>query len=83
MFYSEILRAQRSKSLNLKQGQMTVIEVIRKFEKLERLCAFRKLDGEERTCKILERFHPDITIFIETGGQPTTVARCYERALCA
>ena len=70
-------------SINLKQGQMTVTEVIRKFEKLERLCAFRKLDGEEITRKILERFHPDITIFVEIGGQSTTMDICYERALHA
>ena len=60
-----------------------MIEAIRKFEKLERLCAFHKLDGEERTRKIMERFHLNITIFVETDGQPTTVARCYERALRA
>ena len=60
-----------------------MIEAIRKFEKLERLCAFLEFDEEGRIRERLERFHPDITIFVETGGQPTIVARCYERAFHA
>ena len=62
---------------------MTVTEAIRRFERLEKLRPFCKLDGEERNREMLKRFHTDITIFVETGEQPTTVARCYERALCA
>ena len=62
---------------------MTVIEAIKKFERLERLCLFLKLDEEERIRKMLEMFHPDITIFVETGGQHTTVAKFIERALRA
>ena len=75
--------AQRSEFLNLKQGKMTVTKAIRRFERLEKLRPFCKLDEEERNHEMLERFHPDITIFVEIGGQPTTVARCYERALRA
>ena len=67
----------------MKQGQMTVTKAIRKFERLERLCCFLKLDEEERIRKMLEMFRPNIAIFIETGRQPMTVAKCYERALCA
>ena len=82
MFYSEkSLRAQRSEFLNLKQGKMTVIVAIRNFERLERLCVFLKHDEEGRIRKMLERFHPDITIFVATSRQPTTMVECYEKAL--
>ena len=74
--------AQRSESLNRKQGQ-TVTEAIRKLEWLESLCRFLKLDGEERNREMLERFYPDITIFVKIGGRPTIMARCYEGALRA
>ena len=68
--------------LNLKQRQMTVIKAIKKFERLERLRAFPKLDEGERIRKMMEMFHPDITIFIEIGRQPTTMVECYEKVLC-
>ena len=32
---------------------------------------------------MLETFRPDITIFAETSGQPTSMVECYERALRA
>ena len=32
---------------------------------------------------MLETYRHDIAIFVEASGQPTTVAECYERALCA
>ena len=54
-----------------------------KVRKVREVMCFLKLNEEERICKMMEMFCLDITIFIETGGQPTTVARCYERALCA
>ena len=58
-------------------------KAIRRFERLEKLCPFCKLDREERNREMLKRFHLDITIFVETGGQPTTVAKCHGRALRA
>ena len=58
-------------------------KAIRKFERLERLCPFFKLDEEERIRKTLEMFHCDIAIFVEIGKQPTMVIECYERALRA
>ena len=69
--------------LNLKQGQMTVAETVRKFERLEMLCGFLQLSEGERISRMLEMFLPEIAIFVEAGGQPATVAKCYERALCA
>ena len=69
--------------LNLKQGQMTVAETVRKFERLERLCQFLQLSEEERIRRMLETFRPEIAIFVETDGLPATMAECYERVLCA
>ena len=82
-FNSEIVRAQQTKFFNLKQGQMTVAEIVRKFERLERLCQFLQLSEGERICRMLEMFRPEIAIFVETGGLPATMAECYVRALCA
>ena len=63
---------------------MAVTEAIKKFDRLEKLCHFLKLDEEkERICKMLEMFRSDFAIFVETGGQPTMVAKCCERALHA
>ena len=62
--------------LNLKQGQMIVIKVSRKFE---RLCAFLKLDEEGRIRKMLEMFRLAIAIFVGTGGKPITRVECYEK----
>ena len=75
--------AQQTEFHNLKQGQMTVAETVRKFERLERLCQFLQLSEEERIRRMLEMFHPVIAILVETGGIPVTRAECYERALCA
>ena len=62
---------------------MTVTKAIKKFERLERLCSFLKLDEGERIRKMLEMFRPDITIFVEKGGQYTAMVECYKRALRA
>ena len=57
---------------------MIVTKAVRKFE---RLFSFLKVNEGERIHKMLEMFHPDIAIFVETDGQPTTMAECYNRAL--
>ena len=63
----------------MKQGRMTLRKVIRKFERLERLCPFLKLNEGEKIRKILGMFRPDIVIFVEIGGQPITMVECYEK----
>ena len=82
-FSSEMAVAQQTEFHNLKQGQMTVVETVRKFERLERLCQFLQLSEEERIRRMLETFHPEIAIFVETGELPATMAECYKRVLCA
>ena len=48
-FNPEFMRAQQMVFLNLKQGQMTVTEAVRKFERLERLCHFLQLGKEKES----------------------------------
>ena len=39
-------------------------KAIRRFERLEKLRPFCKLDGDERVRKMLEMFHTDIAVFV-------------------
>ncbi|KAL5580978.1 hypothetical protein UlMin_013420 [Ulmus minor] len=81
-YNSAILRAQQDKFLNLKQGTMTVIEAVNKFEQLSRLCPFMVKTEEDRLKRMMDMFRPDIALAIENGGSlPTIVARCVERAV--
>ena len=64
-FNSEMVITQQTEFHNLKQGQMTVAETVRKFERLERLCQFLQLNEEERIRRMLEMFHPEIAILLK------------------
>ncbi|KAL5549894.1 hypothetical protein UlMin_000070 [Ulmus minor] len=81
-YNSAILRAQQDEFLNLKQGSMTVVEAVNKFEQLSRLCPFMVRTEEERLRHMMGMFRKDIALAIESGGSPpTTVAKCVERAI--
>ncbi|KAL5567777.1 hypothetical protein UlMin_024352 [Ulmus minor] len=81
-YNSAILRAQQDEFMNLKQGSMTVIEVVNKFEQLSRVCPHMLRTEEDRLKRMMDMFKPDIALAIESGGSPpTTVARCVERAV--
>ncbi|KAL5575273.1 hypothetical protein UlMin_016972 [Ulmus minor] len=81
-YNSAILRAQQDEFMNLKQGSMTVIEVVNKFEQLSRVCPHMLRTEEDRLKRMIDMFKPDIALAIESGGSPpTTVARCVERAV--
>ena len=67
-FNPEFMRTQQTEFLNLKQEQITVIEAVSKFERLERLCPFLKLGEGDRIRSMLEMFRPDIAKFVEIGG---------------
>ncbi|KAL5556109.1 hypothetical protein UlMin_038345, partial [Ulmus minor] len=84
-FYNpSAMRALQTEFLNLKQGKMTVAEVVRRFEQLARLCPYIILTEEQRTQRMLDMFRPNIALAIESGGiPPTTVAECIERAFRA
>ena len=81
-YNSAILKTRQDEFLNLKQGTMTVIEAVNKFEQLSRLCPFMVRTEEDRLKRMMDMFRLDIALAIESGGSPpTTVARCVERAV--
>ena len=81
-YNSAILRNQQDEFLNLKQRTMIIIEAVNKFEQLSRLCPFMVRIEEDRLKRMMDMFRPDITLAIESSGNPpTTVARCVKRAV--
>ncbi|KAL5560320.1 hypothetical protein UlMin_036531 [Ulmus minor] len=81
-FYNPIaMQEQQTEFLTLKQGKMTVTEAVRKFEQLARLCPYLIPTEEQRTRRMLDMFRPEISLALESGGDPpTTIADCVERA---
>ena len=76
------LKAQQNEFLNLKQGNMTVMEAVRKFEQLSRLYPFLANIKEERVKTMMDMFCLNIALAIESGGGPlTTMADCVDRAI--
>ncbi|KAL5545288.1 hypothetical protein UlMin_009072 [Ulmus minor] len=81
-YNSAILRAHQDEFMNLKQGSMTVIEAVNKFEQLSRVCPHMLRTEEDRLKRMMDMFKLDIALAIENrGSPPTTVARCVERAV--
>ena len=63
---------------------MFVVDAVRRFDQLARLCPHVAPTEEDRVRKILDMLHPEISMVVESGGfQPTTVAKCVERAVNA
>ncbi|KAL5564893.1 hypothetical protein UlMin_028057 [Ulmus minor] len=82
-YYNQVvMRVKQKEFLNLKHGNMTVIEAVTKFEQLARLCPSLVATEEERTRKMMDMFCPDTALAIESGGSPpVSVAECVEKAL--
>ncbi|KAL5572377.1 hypothetical protein UlMin_021974 [Ulmus minor] len=81
-YNSAILRVQEDEFLNMKQGTMTVIDAVNKFEQLSRLCPSMIRTEEDKLRRIMDMLRPDITLAIESGRSPPhTVAKCVERAI--
>ncbi|KAL5567827.1 hypothetical protein UlMin_024402 [Ulmus minor] len=81
-YNSAILRVQEDEFLNMKQGTMTVIDAVNKFEQLSRLCPSMIRTEEDKLRRIMDMLRPDITLAIESGGSPPrTVAKFVERAI--
>ncbi|KAL5560715.1 hypothetical protein UlMin_036926 [Ulmus minor] len=77
-----ILRVQEDEFLNLKQGTMTVIKAVNKFEQLSRFFPSMIRTEEDKLRRIMDMLRPDITLAIESGrSPPRTVAKCVERAI--
>ncbi|KAL5583519.1 hypothetical protein UlMin_015961 [Ulmus minor] len=77
-FYNPIaMQEQQTEFLTLKQGMMTVTEAVRKFEQLARLCPYLIPTEEQRTRRMLDMFRPEISLALESRGDPpTTIADC-------
>ncbi|GMN67296.1 hypothetical protein TIFTF001_036356 [Ficus carica] len=61
MYYNqEILVAQQDEFNSMKQGSMTVLEAVKKFEQLARLCPELVPNETEKVRRMMKMFHTDI-----------------------
>ncbi|GMN48240.1 hypothetical protein TIFTF001_017412 [Ficus carica] len=61
MYYNrEILAAQQDEFTSLKQGTMTILEAVKKFEQLARLCPELVLNETEKVKRMMKMFRKDI-----------------------
>ncbi|GMN66436.1 hypothetical protein TIFTF001_035500 [Ficus carica] len=62
MYYNkEVIAAQQDEFTNLKQGSMTVMEAVKKFEQLARLCPELVPSETEKVRKMKKMFRTDIS----------------------
>ncbi|GMN64232.1 hypothetical protein TIFTF001_033317 [Ficus carica] len=85
MYYNrEILAAQQDEFTNLKQGSMTVMEAVKKFEQLARLCPELVPSKTEKVRMMMKMFRTDIAKQVSAGSSPPTlVSDCVSRAIRA
>ncbi|GMN72038.1 hypothetical protein TIFTF001_051918 [Ficus carica] len=85
MYYNrEVLAAQQDEFANLKQGSMTVMEAVKKFEQLARLCPELVPNETEKVRRMMKMFRTDIAKQVSSGSSPPTlVSDCVSRAIRA
>ncbi|GMN71109.1 hypothetical protein TIFTF001_052618, partial [Ficus carica] len=85
MYYNrEILAAQQDEFTSLKQGSMTVMEAVKKFEQLARLCPELVPNETEKVRRMMKMFRTDIAKQVGAGSSPPTlVSDCVSRAIRA
>ena len=85
MYYNrEILTAQQNEFNSFNQGSMTVLEVVKKFEQLARLCPELVPNETEKVRMMMKMFRTDITKQVSTGSNPPTmVSDCIGQAIRA
>ncbi|GMN69003.1 hypothetical protein TIFTF001_038058 [Ficus carica] len=85
MYYNrEILAAQQDEFTSLKQGSMTVMEAVKKFEQLARLCPKLVPNETEKVRRMVKMFRTDIATQVSAGSSPPTqVSDCVSRAIRA
>ncbi|GMN60036.1 hypothetical protein TIFTF001_029133 [Ficus carica] len=80
----EILAAQQDKFNSFKQGSMTVLEAVKKFEQLARLCPELVPNETEKVRRMMKMFRTDIAKRVSAGSSPPTpVADCIGQAIRA
>ncbi|GMN31600.1 hypothetical protein TIFTF001_049699 [Ficus carica] len=78
MYYNrEILVAQQDEFTSLRQGSMTVMEAIKKFEQLARLCPELVLSETEKVRRMMKIFQTDIAKQLSAGSSPPTLVSDY------
>ena len=85
MYYNiEILAAQQDEFNSLKQGSMTVLEAVKKFEQLAHLCSELIPNEIEKVRRMMKMFRIDIAKQVSAGSSPPIlVSDCISRAIRA
>ncbi|GMN70924.1 hypothetical protein TIFTF001_053325 [Ficus carica] len=80
----EVLAAQQDEFMNLRQGSMTVMEAVKKFEQLARLCPELVPSETEKVRRMMKMFRTDIDKQVSANSSPPTlVSDCVSRAIRA
>ncbi|GMN21387.1 hypothetical protein TIFTF001_048870 [Ficus carica] len=75
---------QQDEFTSFKQGSMSVLEAVNKFEQLARLCPELVPNEKEKVRRMMKMFRTDIAKQISAGSSPPTlVADCISRAMRA
>ncbi|GMN66193.1 hypothetical protein TIFTF001_035254 [Ficus carica] len=85
MYYNrEILAVQQNEFNSFRQGSMTVMEAVKKFEQLARLCQELVPNEAEKVRRMMKMFRTDIAKQVSAGSNPPTlVSDCISRAIRA
>ncbi|GMN30703.1 hypothetical protein TIFTF001_044506 [Ficus carica] len=85
MYYNrEILAAQQDEFNSFRQGSMTVMEAVKKFEQLARLCPELVPNETEKVRRMMKMFRTDIAKQVSAGSNPPTlVSDCISRVIRA
>ncbi|GMN61809.1 hypothetical protein TIFTF001_030897 [Ficus carica] len=80
----EVLAAQQDEFTSLRQGSMTVMEAVKKFEQFARLCPELVPNETEKVRRMMKMFRTDIAKQVSAGSSPPTlVSDCVSRAIRA
>ncbi|GMN51316.1 hypothetical protein TIFTF001_020458 [Ficus carica] len=85
MYYNrEILAAQQDKFNSFRQGSMTVMEAVKKFEQIVHLCPELVPNETEKVRSMMKMFQTNIAKQVSAGSSPSTlVSDCISRAIRA
>ncbi|GMN23817.1 hypothetical protein TIFTF001_045815 [Ficus carica] len=82
--FRKILATQQYEFNNFKQGSMTVLEAVKKFEQLARLCLELIPNETEKVRIMIKMFRTDIAKQVSAGSSPPTlVSDCISQAIRA
>ncbi|GMN60094.1 hypothetical protein TIFTF001_029177 [Ficus carica] len=83
-YNQEILTAQQDEFNSFRQGSMTVMEAVKKFEQLTRLCPELVPNETEKMRRMMKMFRTDIAKQVSAGSNPSTlVSDCISWAIRA